>query len=105
MVKEIKNSHEFDMLLNSGKILLVDFWAEWCGPCRMISPIIDELSYEYNDVTVCKIDVDICDDLAVRYKIKSVPTLIVFDKEGKIYNRFSGSIPKTSIIKLFKDLI
>ncbi len=82
------------------KTVLVDFWASWCGPCRMLSPIVDEIADERDDIKVCKVNVDEEQELAVKFGIMSIPTLLVF-KEGKEVKRSMGAIPKNAVIELF----
>ena len=86
-------------VLKSEKTVLVDFWATWCGPCRMLAPVIEEISEENTDIKFCKIDVDEEPELAAEYGIQSIPTLIVF-KDGKAVNKSVGVIPKDEIIAL-----
>ncbi len=83
-------------VINSDKPCLVDFWATWCGPCKMISPIIEELSEEYADtVKVCKINVDDEPELAIKYKVSSIPTVMLF-KNGQVADTVVGYRPKES---------
>lgn len=85
--------------------VLVDFWAEWCNPCRMIAPFIDELAKAYNGkIKVGKVNVDSESELATRFNIVSIPTLIVF-KDGKAVQQKVGALPKQSIEAMFKDLL
>ena len=79
--------------------VLLDFWATWCGPCRMIAPVLEEIAEERPDVKVCKVDVDQEPELAARYGISSIPTLLVI-KNGKIVNQSIGAVPKASILKM-----
>lgn len=88
-------------VLNSDKTVLVDFWAGWCGPCKMLGPVVDMVAEELTDIKVCKVDIDENPDLAFVYKVVSIPTLIVF-KNGTIANRSVGVISKSEIIDLVK---
>ncbi len=91
---------EQEVLEAKGKVL-VDFFATWCGPCRMLSPIIDQLADELDDVKVCKIDIDQAEALANEYGVEVVPTLIVFEN-GKVVKSASGVMPKPVIVDMLK---
>ena len=88
-----------DVVLNSDKPVLVDFWASWCGPCRMVAPILEEIANERSDVKVCKINVDEEPELAGHYNVMSIPTMIVV-KEGQVVNQAVGARPKSQILSL-----
>ena len=88
-------------VMNSDRPVLIDFWAPWCGPCRMLSPTISEIAEEYGDkVKVCKVNVDEQGELASTFGVMSIPTLVVI-KEGKIVNSVTGVRPKDQIISMF----
>lgn len=94
-VLKLKNK-DFDAAIQSG-FALVDFYADWCGPCKMMSPIVDEIADERTDVTVAKVNVDESSELASRFGVVSIPTLIIF-KNGKESNRIIGARPKAAIL-------
>ena len=77
-------------------LTIVDFWATWCGPCRMIAPILDQISTEYNTVKIAKLDVDANIRTATRFNVRSIPTLLFF-KGGKVVDQIVGAVPKTQI--------
>ena len=86
-------------VLHSDKPVPVDFWASWCGPCRMVSPILEEIAAERSDIKVCKVNVDEEPALAANFRIMSIPTLMVF-KGGKVTNQALGARPKAQILSL-----
>ena len=86
-------------VMQSDKPVLLDFWASWCGPCRMVSPIIDEIAEEKSDIKVGKINVDEQPELAGAFQVMSIPTLVVM-KNGKVANRTMGAQPKAQILSL-----
>lgn len=94
-----KNNFQ-EEVMQSDKPVLVDFWAPWCGPCRMVGPILDEIAEEREDLKICKINVDEETELASQFQIMSIPTLLVV-KEGKIVNKTLGARPKQQILELF----
>lgn len=93
-----KNNFQ-EEVLGSDKPVLVDFWASWCGPCRMVAPVLEEIANERSDVKVCKINVDEEPELASRYKVMSIPTLLVL-KEGQVVNQSVGAKPKSQILSM-----
>lgn len=97
----ILSGNNFELeVLNSDVPVLVDFWATWCGPCRMIAPIIDQLAEEYEGrIKVAKVDVDENRDLAQRYGVMSIPTIIIF-KNGEVVNQVVGARPKVELEKM-----
>lgn len=88
-------------VIKSDKPVLVDFWATWCGPCRMIAPIIEQIADENEDIKVCKVDVDDQPELTSSFGIQSIPTLIVF-KNGEIANKAVGARSKEAILEMLK---
>jgi thioredoxin len=92
------NSSEFSGLLQEDKLLVVDFFATWCGPCKKLSPTLDEVSEELGEqVNIVKVDVDESEDLAMNYGIRSVPTVLFF-KNGQQVDKFVGALPKSEIV-------
>ena len=97
---EIKLTVEnFESVTNTDKPVLIDFWATWCGPCRMVSPIVDQIADERSDIKVGKINVDEQPELAQQFRIISIPTLVVM-KDGQIANKAVGAMPKEEILAL-----
>lgn len=96
-----KENFEEKVMQADNKVLL-DFWASWCGPCKMIAPYIEEIALEREDITVCKIDVDGEMTLAAQFGITSIPTLIVME-QGKVVTQALGYRPKADILELLED--
>ena len=95
---KIATNTSFDGLLEDEKLVIVDFWATWCGPCRMLSPLLDEVEEEMADkITVVKVNIDDADEIAMRYRIMSIPTLLFF-KNGVQVDKSVGAMPKNLLV-------
>ena len=100
-VMKVTSSNFEEEVLNSDKTVLIDFYADWCGPCKMFSPIVESVAEENEDIKVVKIDVDNAQDLAIKYKVMSIPTLVVI-KNGQEVNRNVGVVSKSQILEMVK---
>ena len=99
------NDENLKQAIESGKPVVVDFWATWCGPCRMIAPIVEELAAQYEgQVTIGKYDVDECTDMAVEYGVRNIPTLLFF-KDGQLVDRNVGSTTRDALEAKVKALL
>ena len=98
-VINIKKNNFQNEVLNSEMPVLLDFWAPWCGPCRMVGPIVDEIADERGDIRVGKVNVDDQPELAAQFGVMSIPTLVVM-KNGKIVNQVTGARPKAQILAM-----
>lgn len=95
----------FAETLNEGKPMVLDFWAEWCGPCRMVSPIIDELATEYaGRVNIGKMNVDENDEVVAQFGIRNIPTVLFF-KEGQMVDKIVGAMPKDKFVTKIESLL
>jgi len=105
MALEVNDSNFEEVVVKSDKPVIVDFWAEWCGPCRMIAPIIEELSKEYSGkAVVAKCDVDSSPQVAAKYGIRNIPTVLFF-RNGEIADKQVGAVPKVNFINKLNALL
>lgn len=96
------NKANFEQIINTDKPVLIDFYADWCGPCRMVSPLVDEIAEENPQYVVGKINVDNEPELAAAFAVSSIPMLVVI-KNGKIANQAVGAMPKEKILAMLED--
>ena len=95
------NKDNFGTVINTDKKILIDFFATWCGPCRMVSPIVDEIAEEHPEFLVAKVNVDENPELAGEFSVMSIPTLVVI-KDGKVINQSAGARPKAQILAMLE---
>ena len=93
------NKNNFESVKNSDKKVLIDFYADWCGPCRMMSPIVDEIADERDDIVVCKVNVDEEPELAEAFEVFSIPTLVIM-QGGKVLEKTAGARPKGQLLAM-----
>lgn len=104
MALEVTDAN-FEELVNSGKPMVLDFWAEWCGPCRMVAPIIDELAAEYEGkIIIGKMDVDNNNDVVTQFGIRNIPTILFF-KDGKVVDKQVGAAQKATFVSKIDALL
>jgi thioredoxin 1 len=100
MATQLTDSNFKETVLDSGKVTLVDFWAEWCGPCKAIGPMIEEISKEYEGKAIIgKVDVDSNPETAMKYGIRNIPT-ILFIKNGQVVDKQVGAVPKANLVAM-----
>ncbi len=104
-LQNVNQSNFDDLVINSSKPVLVDFWAEWCGPCKALAPVLDEIAGEVGEkAALVKVNVDESGELAQKYGIRGIPTLIFF-KDGEVKSTLVGNQPKSEILKNLNDLV
>jgi len=105
MAQEVNDTNFDEVVLKSDKPVMVDFWAEWCGPCRMIAPFVEEMSKEYEGkALIVKCDVDSSPNVAVKYSIRNIPTVLFF-KNGQVADKQVGAVPKTNFLTKLNALL
>jgi thioredoxin 1 len=105
MAIEITDANFQELVLNAGQPAMIDFWAEWCGPCRMLTPVVKELSTEYEGrVVVGKVDVDSNPGISMKYGIRNIPTLLFF-KNGEVVDKQVGVVPKGALVNKIEAIL
>ncbi len=105
MTIELSDANFDEIVLKSNKPVMVDFWAEWCGPCRVVGPIISEIAEEYKErVVIGKLDVDSNNEISTRYGIRSIPTILYF-RDGELAHKQVGVTPKSNLVKKLEELL
>lgn len=105
MAVEINEQNFEELVINSGKPVVLDFWAVWCGPCRMLAPFIEEMHTEYGDKAIIgKVDVDSNNEIAMKYGIRNIPT-VLFIKNGEVADKVVGAVPKSTLTAKLDSLL
>ncbi len=105
MTVEVNDSNFEEVVLKSDKLVIIDFWAEWCGPCRMVTPIIEEISEEYDGkVLVAKVDVDSNPGISSKLGIRNIPTVMFF-KDGEMVDKQVGAVPKSNFVSKLEPFL
>lgn len=105
MTVEVNDSNFEKIVLKSDKPVIIDFWAEWCGPCRMVSPIVEEISEDFKGkVIVAKVDVDSNPGISSKFGIRNIPTIMFF-KDGKMVDKQVGAVPKSNLVSKLEPLL
>ena len=105
MAIEVTDSNFQELIIDADKPAIVDLWAEWCGPCRMLTPIINDFTEEYKDrVVVAKLDVDSNPGVARRFSIRNIPTILFF-KDGQVVDKQVGVVPKSVLVQKLENLL
>lgn len=100
-LKHLDNTNFDEFIKNADKPVLVDFFADWCGPCKMVAPILEEIQEENEDIYVVKVNVDDAGEVAQKFQVMNIPTLITF-KDGEVHKKNVGALPKDGLLDLFK---
>jgi thioredoxin 1 len=105
MALEITDANFDELVLKSDKPVMIDFWAEWCGPCRMVGPIVEDIANDFKDkVVVGKVDVDHNNGISMKYGIRNIPTILFF-KGGNIADKQVGAVPKSTLVNKLNALL